>query len=125
MNSPEMVGWNLVLRFGLELGALAGLAVGTWNFTSGGSRWIAVIIVPTAAAALWGVFNVVDDPSRSGAAPVEVAGWIRLAIELIVLGGGVAGLFIAGQRNIGIVVNVLVVLHYAASWSRIQWLLDA
>jgi len=122
---PVMAGWNLALRFGLELGALAGLAVVAWNFTSGSILWIAVIVVPIAAATSWGVFNVVDDPSRSGAAPVEVAGWIRLAIELIVLGGGVAGLFLAGQPNIGIVVAVLIVLHYAASWSRLQWLLDA
>jgi hypothetical protein len=36
------------------------------------------------------VFNAVDDPSRSGAAPAEVGGWIRLAIEALILGGGAA-----------------------------------
>ena len=121
---PDMAGWNLALRFGLELGALAGLAAGAWHLTSGSGRWIAVIIVPIAAAVIWGVFNVLDDPSRSGTAPVEVAGWIRLTIELLVLGGGAAGFLIAGQRSIAIAFAVLVVFHYATAWSRIQWLLD-
>ena len=124
MTPPGMAGWSLALRFGLELGALAGLAAGAWHLTSGGIRWIAVIVVPVAAAVVWGVFNVLDDPSRSGAAPVDVAGWIRLSIELLVLGGGAAGFLIAGQRNIAIVFAVLVVFHYATAWSRIQWLLD-
>ena len=125
INPPDMAGWNLALRFGLELGALAGLGAAAWHLTSGSIRWIAAIIVPVLAAVIWGVFNVLDDPSRSGAAPVEVAGWIRLAIELTVLGGGAAGIVIAGQRNIGIVFAVLVVFHYVTAWNRIQWLLDA
>lgn len=124
MKPPDIAGWNLALRFGLELGALAGLAAAGWQVTSGSIRWIAVIVVPLAAAVVWGVFNVLDDPSRSGEAPVEVAGWIRLTIELLVLGGGTAGILIAGQRNIAIVFAVLVVFHYATAWSRVQWLLD-
>jgi hypothetical protein len=124
MNPPEMAGWNLALRFGLELGALAGLGAAAWHLTSGSIRWIAVIIVPLLAAIIWGVFNVLDDPSRSGKAPVEVAGWIRLSIELLTLGAGAAGFYIAGQRNIAIAFAILVVFHYATTWSRIQWLLD-
>lgn len=119
-----MAGWNLALRFGLELGALAGLGAAAWHLTSGSIRWIAVIVVPVLAAVIWGVFNVLDDPSRSGAAPVEVAGWVRLSIELLILGGGAAGFYIAGQRNIAIAFAILVIFHYATTWSRIQWLLD-
>ena len=55
---------------------------------------------------------------------VEVAGWVRLNIELVILGGGAAGFYIAGQHNIAIAFAVLVVFHYATTWSRIQWLLD-
>jgi hypothetical protein len=124
MAPPDIAGWNLALRFGLELGALAGLAAGASHHTSGSIRWIAVIVVPLAAAVIWGVFNVLDDPSRSGAAPVEVAGWFRLTIELLILGGGAIGFLIAGQRNIAIVFAVLIVFHYATTWNRIQWLLD-
>jgi hypothetical protein len=124
MNPPDMAGWNLALRFGLELGALAGLGAAAWHLSSGSIRWIAVIIVPVLAAIIWGVFNVLDDPSRSGAAPVEVAGWIRLSIELLILGAGAAGFYIAGQRGIAIAFAILVIFHYATTWSRIQWLLD-
>jgi hypothetical protein len=124
MNPPDMAGWNLALRFGLELGALAGLGAAAWHLSSGSIRWIAVIIVPVLAAIIWGVFNVLDDPSRSGEAPVEVAGWIRLSIELLILGAGAAGFFIAGQRNIAIAFAILAIFHYATTWSRIQWLLE-
>jgi hypothetical protein len=73
----------------------------------------------------WGVFNVLNDPSRSGAAPIEVSGWTRLAIELLVLGGGAAALVAAGRPEIGIVFAVLITAHYLASWSRIEWLIQS
>jgi hypothetical protein len=125
MTPPSMASWNLALRFGLELGALAGLGIAAWKLTSNPIRWAVVIALPVAAAIVWGVFNVLDDPSRSGAAPVEVSGWIRLAIELAVLGGGAAALAIAGRRDIGIAFAVLIAVHYAASWTRIEWLVQA
>ena len=46
MNPPTMAGWNLALRFGLEMAALAGLAFAAWHYTSGALRWGAVIVVP-------------------------------------------------------------------------------
>lgn len=119
-----MAGWNLALRFGLELGALAGLGLAAWKLTSGPLRWAAVILVPLAAAAIWGVFNVLNDPSRSGAAPIEVNGWTRLAIELLILGGGAAAIVYAGRRDIGIIFAVLIAVHYAASTSRVEWLVQ-
>ena len=125
MTPPTMAAWNLALRFGLELGALAGLGLAAWKLTSGPIRWAAVTLVPITAAAIWGVFNVLNDPSRSGAAPIEVAGLTRLAIELAILGAGVAAITFAGQHNIGIVFAVLVAFHYAASTNRIEWLVQA
>ncbi len=125
MNPPSMAGWNLALRFGLELGALAGLGAAAWSLSSGPIRWAAVIAVPVAAAAVWGIFNVLNDPSRSGAAPIEVTGWTRLGIELLVLGGGAAALVVFGPRELGVVFSVLIVAHYAASWSRVEWLIQA
>jgi hypothetical protein len=124
MNPPEMAGWNLALRFALEMAALIGFGMAAWQSTSGPARWIAAIAVPLAAAALWGTFNVLDDPSRSGEAPVEVAGWLRLVIELTILGGGAVAIGIVAGRIAGIGFAVLILVHYAASWSRIQWLIS-
>lgn len=124
MNPPTMAGWNLALRFGLELGALAGLGLAAWKLTTSPIRWAAVAAVPIAAAAIWSVFNVLDDPSRSGAAPIEVAGWTRLAIELAILGGGAAAVAYAGRRDISILFAVLIAAHYATSWSRLEWLIQ-
>jgi hypothetical protein len=125
MNPPEMAGWNLALRFALEMAALIGFGMAAWQSTSGPARWIAAIAVPLAAAALWGTFNVLDDPSRSGEAPVEVAGWLRLVIELTILGGGAVAIGIVAGRIAGIGFAVLILVHYAASWSRIQWLMSS
>jgi hypothetical protein len=125
MTPPDMAGWNLALRFGLEIAALTGLAMAAWQLSSGNFRWVTVIVVPVVAAAIWGIFNVVGDPSRSGEAPVEVSGWIRLGIELAILGGGAAAFAIAQRPTIAITVTVLIVIQYPTSWSRIEWLLQA
>ncbi|GJM37682.1 MAG: hypothetical protein DHS20C19_10490 [Acidimicrobiales bacterium] len=122
MTPPTMAGWNLALRFGLELAALAGLGLAAWRLTSGPTRWVAVTLVPIAAAVVWGVFNVIDDPSRSGDAPIEVHGWTRLGIEVVVLVGGAVGVALAGRPNLGLVLVALIAVHYASSISRIEWL---
>ncbi|MDH3293108.1 MAG: YrdB family protein [Acidimicrobiia bacterium] len=118
-----MASWNLALRFGLELMALAGLATAAWKLTTGPVRPAAVVILPLAAAVTWGVFNVVGDPSRSGAAPVEVPGWTRLVIELAILCAGAIAFVLAGRPAVGIAYAIVVAFHYAVSWPRVQWLL--
>lgn len=123
MTPPVMAPWNLALRFGLELAALAGLALAAWSVTSGSLRWVAVVAVPVGAAAAWGVFNVLDDPSRSGAAPIQVSGSTRLAIELLILGAAAAAFAVAGHPVVGVGFAVLVTAHYLASRDRIDWLL--
>jgi hypothetical protein len=124
VNPPEMRPWNLALRFGLELGALTGLGVAAWTQTEGAVRWVAVVAVPLAAAALWGTVNVLDDPSRSGEAPVEVPGWVRLTVELLVLGSGWIAYGIAGYPAIGAACGALTLLHYTAGRARLRWLLS-
>mgnify|MGYP003344327643 CR=1 FL=1 len=123
MTTPTMAPWNLGLRFGLELAALAGFGIAAWRLTDGVWRWPAVIGVPLAAAVVWGVFNVPGDPSRSGEAPIAVPGAVRLAIELTTLGGGAAAFILSGPRPVGITLAVTVVFHYAMSIDRIDWLL--
>ena len=124
MTPPTMAGWNLTLRFVLELAALTGLAAAAWRLGSGPGRWVAVVALPVAVAVVWGVCNVPDDPSRSGAAPVEVDGVIRLALELAILGGGAAAVAFAARPALGVVFAVAIVGHYLVSLDRIEWLVQ-
>lgn len=125
MMPPSMPGWNLGLRFVLEVAALAGLAAAAWKLGSGPVRSIAVVAVPVVAAVVWGAFNVLDDPSRSGAAPVEVDGVVRLALELAILGGGATAVAFAVRPALGIVFAVAIVGHYLVSLDRIEWLVQS
>ncbi|BCH22994.1 YrdB family protein [Mesorhizobium sp. L-8-3] len=116
--------WNLTLRFLLELAALAGFGLAGWRLgDSSPWRWPLALLLPVVAAALWGIFTVPGDPSRSGAAPVPTSGGVRLLLELLVLCGGAAGYWIAGHRMAALVLAVLVAVHYGLSADRIAWLL--
>ena len=117
-----MAPWNLTLRFVLEFAALGGLALAGWHLASGPTRFFTVVALPVVAAVFWGVFNVRDDPSRSGKAPVEVSGLVRLAVELTVLGGGIAGFAIAGFGAAAALLALLIIAHYVASRQRLSWL---
>jgi hypothetical protein len=74
---------------------------------------------------LWGVFNVPNDPSRSGKAPVQVPGVIRLALELLLLGSAVWALYDVELAWPSLIMGVLLIFHYAISYDRIRWLLRA
>ena len=124
MSPPEMARWNLALRFGLEIAALAGIATAAWRATAGPWRWVATIALPVVAAVAWTTFNVTDDPSRSGGAPVEVHGSVRLVVEFAVLGAGTAGFLWHGPRTAGLAIAALIIVHYTTSTPRIEWLLD-
>lgn len=124
MNPPQLAGWNLGLRFGLEIGALVGLGLGAWKLVPGPMRWVLAVAVPLGAAIAWGLFNVLDDPSRSGAAPVEVNGWVRLTLELAVLLSGGTAVWLAGHHQASLGFAALAVVHYASSTDRIHWLLE-
>ena len=123
MNPPKMVAWNLGLRLGLEVTALVAIGALAWDATGGGLRWFAVVAAPLVAATLWGVFNVKDDPSRSGEAPVEVAGAVRLAVEAVVLGAGAIGLVVVVGLWLAAVFVLLTALHYGVGRERVIWLL--
>ena len=78
---------------------------------------------PLLAASIWGIFAVPDDPSRSGNAPIPISGRLRLAIEFVILGGGIMSFALAGRTITAAVLAALLVLHYALSRDRIDWLL--
>ncbi|MGX7874881.1 YrdB family protein [Mesorhizobium sp. ORM6] len=115
--------WNLTLRFLLELAALLGLGMAGWSFSSEWWRWGLAVALPFIAAVLWGTFAVLNDPSRSGRAPVPVPGTVRLALELAILFSGAAGFHLADYSVMGIAVAVLVAISYALSLDRLRWLL--
>jgi hypothetical protein len=115
---PTTPGWQLAVRFLLELSSLA--AIGWWAH-----RWglLPAIGAPLAVAALWGTFAVPDDPSRSGKAPVAVPGVVRLLLELAVFGGGAAALYALGQWIPFAVFAAAVLVHHAGTLPRLRWLL--
>ena len=113
-----MQGWDLVLRFVLEVACLVGIAVAGWTVAPA----VGVAAAVTAAA-VWGVFAVPGDPSRSGDAPVRVPGWVRLLIELAVLLGGAAAWLVAGRPVVAVTITALLVLHHVVSLPRVRWLL--
>lgn len=125
MTPPTVAGWNLALRFLLELAALAGLGIATWKLSPEPWRWGALILVPVVAAVAWTVFNVPDDPSRSGGAPIVVNGWLRLVIETTILAAGAVALYVTDRPWLGGAFAAAIAIHYATSWSRVRWLLDA
>ncbi|WP_201455797.1 DUF2568 domain-containing protein [Tropicimonas marinistellae] len=115
--------WNLALRFLLELAALAGLATYAWGFARGLLGSLCAVAAVAGAAAIWTVFAVPDDPSRSGHAPVPVPGAVRLCLELVVLFGGALAFHAAGWSAVGAALALLIAIHYALSTDRIMWLL--
>jgi hypothetical protein len=87
------------------------------------SSWqpVLAMMIPITAAVIWGVFNVPNDPSRSGAAPVRVMGKMRLMVEgcFFVCGGYCLWRW---NQIACYVYTGAVVLYYTTYYKRIQWL---
>lgn len=115
---------NLGLRFLLEIGGFAAFVIWGHGLVEGTWGWVLGIGVGILAFAVWGVFNVPGDESRSGEAPVPVPGWVRLALELAYFGLAVWGLAAVGRDTWALGFGVLVGIHYLISWDRIGWLLS-
>jgi len=96
-------GGNLVVRFLLELAALA--AVGYWGFSShsGVTQWVLGLGAPVAVAAVWGLFV---SPKAKFDLPRPAA----FAIELLVWAFAASALFAAGQRVLAIVFATIAVI---------------
>lgn len=96
---------NLGLRFLLELCALA--ALGYWGFHMG-KGWLARVGLglgaPLAAALVWGAFVA---PLARFSVPEPV----RLGLELVVFGSGVAALYTAGRPTLAWAFALTVVVN--------------
>jgi hypothetical protein len=114
---------NLAVRFALEVGAI--LTFGIWGFSLSElwTRYLLVILLPLGFALLWGIFAVLNDPSRSGKTVVPTPGLIRLILELALFGSAVWMLFDLEHRTLGWIFGASVFVHYVISYDRIGWLL--
>ncbi|MBC8376470.1 MAG: YrdB family protein [FCB group bacterium] len=114
---------NLAFRFLLEISALISFGLWGWKLSESGWRYLLVLIVPIMFAIAWGVFNVPEDPSRSGNAPIIVSGAVRLVLELAFFTLASLALFQLGYQNLWWILGSAVILHYLISYDRIMWLL--
>jgi len=118
--------WQLVLRFVLELAALVAWGLAGWELTGdalgGWLRWLVALVLVSAAAGAWGTFRVEGDSGGENDAPVRVPGTVRLVLELVVLLGGAVAVTWTGETVFGVLLAVLVLLHYATTMPRVTWL---
>ncbi len=114
---------NLVIRFLLELAAL--FAIGVWGLqlSEGPIRFALAFGIPIIFAAIWGIFAVPNDPSRSGKAPIRVPGLICLIIELGVFAFAAWSLYDTGYSTLSWILTGIVLIHYIISYDRIIWLI--
>lgn len=112
---------GLGLHFLLELCALAAMVYA--GFRLGDTlpvRLLLGVVLPIAAALVWGVFRVPNDP---GAAIVAVPGPLRLLIEWAVFGAAVGMLFVVGQPVWATVCLAAVAVDYVIMYERVLRLL--
>ena len=114
---------NLFIRFLLELSALIAIGIWGWEQSDGWLQFVLAFGLPFIAAAIWGIFAVPDDPSRSGSAPVPVHGIFRLAIELVFFILAIWVLYDLEFTSISWIFGIVVTIHYSISYDRIKWLL--
>ena len=115
---------NLALRFLLEVAAL--VAVARWGFllVTSWPRYVLLLALPVGLAIIWGVFAAPDDPSRSGRAPVPIAGSLRLLLELLVFATASCALYASDAHRAAWALAAAVLVHNALSYDRVAWLLS-
>src|SRR5580765_757158 len=101
-----MRGANLVLRFLLELSALAATAYWGFSTKSGVTQWVLGLGAPALVAVVWGLFV-------SPKARIELPHPAQFAIELLVWAAAALALAAAGQPVLGIVFAVVAVISGA------------
>jgi len=114
---------NLAIRFLLEVIGIITFAAWGYHQSETGLRILLAVLFALAFMALWGVFAVRDDPSRSGKTVLSTPGWIRLILELALFGTAAWMQINLGYSLIGWIFGGVVLVHYIISWDRIAWLL--
>lgn len=106
---------NLGIRFLLEIAMLIVFALWGWHLSVIWVRYIAAAGLPLIAASLWGIFRIPDDPKP---APVEIPGLVRLLLELVLFALAIYDLKHLGYTQLSLVMALIVLLHYLASYDR-------
>lgn len=112
---------NLVLRFVLELVALAAYGYWGWTQHQGFGRLVIAIVLPVAVAIIWAVFRF---PEGDADVPVTVAGPIRLLLEFMIFG---VAIWLLSQTNLQPVAAgfaIVVIIHYLVSYDRVLAMLS-
>ena len=115
---------NLALRFILELIVLGFIGYYGYKSQDGFLKYVLMLLLPIIAAAVWGVFAVPNDPSRSGKTVIAESGILRLLVEALVFGSAAYAMYKTEHQNWALIFTVVLVLHYIASYDRVMWLLD-
>lgn len=111
---------NLLLRFALELAALAVFGYWGWSQSEGQMRWLIAFIAPIVVAAVWAVFRV---PGDGGTPAVVVSGLMRLLLEFVLFALAVGALFALDRSRLALLLGLVIIIHYALSYERVAWLL--
>jgi len=114
---------NLALRFLLEIFALVIFGCWGWSLSDGIWQYLSAFGLPILMAAMWGIFAVKNDPSRSGKTAIQTPGIIRLLIELVFFGLAFGALLSLNYNTLAINYLVVFLAHYILSFDRIKWLL--
>lgn len=114
---------NLMVRFLMEVAAIAALGIWGWKQGTDWDRFLWAILLPILFMTVWGVFAVPGDPSRSGSAPIPISGRTRLLLELGIFCCAAWAIYDTGFLKIALVYSIICLLHYIVSYDRILWLL--
>jgi hypothetical protein len=96
---------NLALAFLLELSVLA--ALGYWGFHTGTGTLVRIVLgigAPLVAVVVWGLLGA---PKSAW----QLQGPWYLVLSVIWFGSAALGLFVAGQRNLGIAFALIFVVN--------------
>ncbi len=110
---------NLALRFLLELCILVALGYWGWTRDIGAWRNLLAVVLPVAAAILWGTFRWPHETAGSPRSPVPIPGWLRLLMEVVLFALAIWGLHEAGATLASAVFALVTLFHYAISYDRV------
>ncbi|PJN29205.1 YrdB family protein [Kitasatospora sp. CB02891] len=112
-----MTGVQLTLRLLLELASLVALAVGGYGLWGGALvavRVLIALVLPVAAAVLWGRYAAPRRPVRDSA-----VAWY--GVQLLIWGGSVVLLAVTGHASWAIGLGVLMIVNTVWLWLVGEW----
>jgi len=107
---------NLLIRFLMELAALAIFGIWGWHCSTViWQQYAFAIMLPVIAATIWGVFRIPNDPNP---APVTVPGIVRLSYELFFFGFATWALFDLGYYTLCYTMGGITIYSYVSGYDR-------